>query len=396
MSNNILLVTSLYPCDDIRITNNTAVCHYFAKEWVKTGYNVRVIFNYNVYPRVFYPFMRLFRKQMSNIFGVSIQDVYVRKHLQYKKDGILVDLLPIKKLRPGASFSAEVIEQQVETIKEIIDKDGFRPDFVLGHFIHPSLDIVVRLKEHYRAIGTVALHGSENVFSEIDAQLFNKVDMVGYRSFPIRRSFENTYGDKSYYMCPSGVPKEFITQSRKFDNRISNFIYVGTFMKRKYASCLVPAIANAYKKDRYTITFVGDGDDKKQIISKAKERNCTDRIRFTGRISREEIFRHLDTSDVFIMISKIETFGLVYLEAMARGCIVVASKNEGMDGIIEHGRNGFLCTAGDEKELQLIIEQIKNMSPSQLECLSIESIKTAKQYTDSNVARDYIKAIDKN
>lgn len=393
---NILLLTSLYPCDDIRITNNTAVCHYFVKEWVKMGYNVRVIFNYNVYPRIFYPFMKMFRKQMSNIFGVSIQDVYVGKHIQYKKDGILVDLLPIKKSRPGVGFSEEVIVQQVESIKRIIDKDGFRPDFVLGHFIHPNLELVVKLKEHYGAIGTVALHGPENVFSEIDVQLFNEVDMIGFRSYPIKWAFEKTYGEKPYFMCPSGVPKEFITQSRKFEKGISNFIYVGTFMKRKYAGCLVPAIANVYKEDSYTITFVGDGDDRKQIISKAKESNCTDRIHFTGRIPREEIFRHLDKSDVFIMISKIETFGLVYLEAMARGCIVIASKNEGMDGIIEHGKNGFLCTAGDEKELQLIIEQVKGMSLEQLESLSVESIRTAQLYTDSKVAQDYIKAIDKN
>lgn len=396
MGKNILLLTSLYPCDDIRITNNTAVCHYFAKEWVKLGYNVRVIFNYNVYPRIFYPFMKMFRKQMSNIFGVSIQDVYVGKHLQYRKDGILVDLLPIKKSRPGAGFTNEVIEQQVESVKGIIDRDGFKPDLVLGHFTHPNLELVVKLKDHYGVKGTISLHGRENFFSETNAQMFNKVDMIGFRSYPIKRVFEKTYGEKFYFMCPSGVPMKYITQSRRFANGVSNFIYVGTFMKRKYASCLVPAIANAYKEDTYTITFVGDGDDKKQIVSKAKDCNCTDRIHFTGRIPREEIFRHLDKSDVFIMISKIETFGLVYLEAMARGCIVVASKNEGMDGIIEHGKNGFLCTAGDEKELQLIIEQIKWMSPSQLESISIESIKTAQQYTDSSVAKDYIKAIDKN
>lgn len=146
----------------------------------------------------------------------------------------------------------------------------------------------------------------------------------------------------------------------------------------------------------FKITFVGAGNDKRQIVRKAKESRCTDRIHFTGRIPREEIFSLLDRSDVFIMISKIETFGLVYLEAMARGCIVVASKNEGMDGIIKHGFNGFLCTAGDEKELQIVIEQIKGMSSHQLESMSIESIKTAQQYTDSNVARDYIKAIDNN
>lgn len=396
MSKNILLLTSLYPCDDIRITNNTAVCHYFAKEWVKMGYNVRVVFNYNVYPRIFYPFMKMFRKQMSNIFGVSIQDVYVGKHLQYEKDGILVDLIPVKKSRPGAGFSDEVIGQQVASIQEIIDKDGFKPDYVLGHFTHPNLELVAKLKECYGAVGSISLHGPENGFSEKDALLFNKVDFIGYRSYPTKWSFEKLYGVKPYFMCPSGVPEKYITHSRNFEKGVSQFIYVGTFMKRKYASCLVPAVANAYKEDIFNIIFVGDGEDKKQIVSKANECCCIDKVQFTGRIPREEIFSLLDKSDVFIMISKIETFGLVYLEAMARGCIVVASQNEGMDGIIQHGVNGFLCKAGDEVELQQIIEYIKQMTPEQLNEMSVQSIKTAEQYTDYNVARDYIKAIVKN
>lgn len=393
---NILLVTSLYPCDAIKILNNTAVCHYFAKEWLKMGYNVRVVFNYNVYPRIFYPFMKMFRKQMSNIIGVSIQDVYVGKHLQYEKDGILVDLIPIKKARPGAGFSDDVIGQQVEAIKEIIERDSFKPDFVLGHFVHPNLEIVAKLKKYYGAVGTVSLHGHEKCFSTTDALLFSEIDMIGFRSYPIRWTCEKTYGEKPCFMCPSGVPEKYITKSRLFDEGVSNFIYVGTFMKRKYASCLVPAISNVYKDEQFTITFVGDGDDKKQIIGKANECRCIDNVHFTGRIPRNEIFSLLDQSDVFIMISKIETFGLVYLEAMARGCIVVASKNEGMDGIIQHGVNGFLCKAGDEVELQHIIEYIKQMTPEQLNNMSVESIKTAKQYTDYNVARDYIKAIDKN
>ena len=45
--------------------------------------------------------------------------------------------------------------------------------------------------------------------------------------------------------------------------------------------------------------------------------------------------------NVWIMISKNETFGLVYLEAMARGCITIGSRNQGIDGVINHGVNGF-------------------------------------------------------
>lgn len=393
---NILLVTSLYPCDDIRITNNTSVCHYFAIEWMKMGYHVRVIFNYNVYPRFFYPLMRVFRKQMSNIFGVSIQDVFVGNHIRYEKDGIQVDLLPIKKARPGAGFSDEVIKQQELAIRRLLEKDDYKPDFVLGHFTHPNLELVVRLKEYYGIKGTIALHGAETGYSEDDAKQFDKVDMVGYRSYPTKWAFEKLYGEKAFFMCPSGVPGKFITQPRVFKEPVSKFIYVGTFMRRKYASCLVPAIAKTYGDEPYSMTFVGDGYDKSQIVKKAIENDCTDKVFFTGRISRDEIWKHLDTAEVFIMISKIETFGLVYLEAMARGCIVVASKNEGMDGIIEDGVNGFLCEAGNEVELQGIVERIRRLTLERLNALSVESIKTAKKYTDHNVAETYIKAIDNN
>lgn len=396
MKSNILLITSLYPCDGIKVTNNTNVCHYFAREWVKMGYNVRVIFNYNVYPRVFYPFMKMFRKQMSNIFGVSIQDEYVWKHIRYEKEGIQVDLLPIKKARPGAGFSNDVVTKQKEEIIRIFNKDGFKPDFVFGHFTHPNLELVVKLKEHYGIKGTIALHGAEKWYSETDAKLFDKVDMVGYRSYPTKWAFEKIYGKKPFFMCPSGVPEKYITQPRFFPHGVSKYIYVGTFMRRKYASCLVPAIAKAYTNEPFSITFIGDGDDKGQIIKKAKDNNCSDKVHFTGRISREEIWQHLDEAEVFIMISKIETFGLVYLEAMARGCVVVASKNEGMDGIIKDGVNGFLCEAGNEKELQNVIERIRNLTPPQLCAMSEESIKTAKKYTDYNVAEAYIKSIDTN
>lgn len=392
---NILLLTSLYPSDDVKIINNTAVCHYFAKEWIKMGYKVRVVFNYNVYPWFYYPIMHLFRKQMSNRFGVAIQDVYIKNHQRYEKEGIIIDRLPIFKKKPGGSFSEGIINKQAEIIKELLAEDSFEPDFVLGHFTHPNLELVVKLKEYYSALGTIALHGPEPRFSKDDAVLFTKVDYIGFRSYPTKWSFEKMYGEKTFFMCPSGVPEQCITKPRFFTRPVSNFIYVGTFMKRKYPSSLIPAIASVYEKQDYTITYIGDGNDKEQIINKAKVYNCLDNIIFTGRIPREDIFQHLDQSDVFIMISKIETFGLVYLEAMARGCIVVASRNEGLDGIIENGRNGFLCDAGNEKELEQIVRQIKGMTMEQLNMMSTESIKTAKKYTDFNVAKEYIESIDK-
>lgn len=390
----ILLLTSLYPSGDVKILNNTSVCHYFACEWAKMGYEVRVILNYNIYPLVFYPFLRLFRKQMANIFGVSIQDVYINKPFRYEQDGITVDRLPIFKAKPGGGFSEKVISKQFAKIISILEKDGYKPDLVLGHFIHPNLELVVKLIEYYSVPGTIALHGAEKVYSDKDASLFDKVNYVGFRSFPTKWNFEKLYGHKPFFMCPSGVPEHYIKSPRLFTKQVSKFVYIGTFMRRKYPSSLVPAIANVYGDEDYSITYIGDGEDKKQIINKAKDYKCIDKTIFTGRIPRDDIFQYLDKSDVFIMISKIETFGLVYLEAMSRGCIVVASKNEGMDGIIENGVNGFLCEAGNEKELERIVLKIKGLTMDQLCRMSEASVKTAQKYTDYKVAKEYIEAVN--
>lgn len=93
---------------------------------------------------------------------------------------------------------------------------------------------------------------------------------------------------------------------------------------------------------------------------------------------------------MFVMMSKNETFGLVYLEAMARGCITIASKREGFDGIIEDGVNGFLCEAGDPVDLASIITRIKGMSSNELWVISQKAMKTATTLTDENVAETYM------
>ena len=90
------------------------------------------------------------------------------------------------------------------------------------------------------------------------------------------------------------------------------------------------------------------------------------------------------------MISKAEAFGLVYLEAMAQGCITIASRNEGFDGIIQHGVNGFLCEAGNVDELSDLLTSIRNMDKDKLIEISNNAIETAKRLTDAKAAKLYI------
>ena len=59
MKKNILVMTKHYPAKDHDF-NETKVVYYFAQEWMKKGYNVKVIHNYILFPRIAYIFFRFF------------------------------------------------------------------------------------------------------------------------------------------------------------------------------------------------------------------------------------------------------------------------------------------------------------------------------------------------
>ena len=140
------------------------------------------------------------------------------------------------------------------------------------------------------------------------------------------------------------------------------------------------------------MTFIGSGFLIKNIKKTVKKYNLTS-VLFHNKLSRDEVISKLDIADCLIMISEDEAFGLVYLEAMARGCIVIASLNEGMDGIIVDGQNGFLCKSGDKKDLTKKLKYISQLTNEELIKVKKNAIATSKNYSDEKVASDYLSKI---
>src|SRR5690606_2079126 len=136
-----------------------------------------------------------------------------------------------------------------------------------------------------------------------------------------------------------------------------------------------------------------EGAQKEKIVDLIGNLSLKKNIKLLGFKDRDDVIELMSRTKIFIMISNNETFGLVYLEAMARGCIVIASKDSGIDGIIKHRNNGFLCEQGNEKELVEIINAINNMSFKELENISANAKETAAEFTDSKVAESYLKHI---
>ena len=225
-----------------------------------------------------------------------------------------------------------------------------------------------------------------------------QLDVIGFRSRIGQANFEKKYGKpKRSFIASSGVSQIFLDEGaatkKVICQPVHNFVFVGSLIARKYPVAILTALSQVYPDGDFKITYIGDGAEKDVIEAEHRNLGFTGDLVFTGRIQREEIVQHLKDSDVFVMVSKGEIFGLVYLEAMALGLIPVGSKNEGIDGIIRDGENGFLCESGNVTDLKNTLERIKNLSSEELQIISNHAKETALEYSDTGVANKYIKAL---
>ncbi len=194
------------------------------------------------------------------------------------------------------------------------------------------------------------------------------------------------------FFFTDGIPENYITDrnTHAFTNENLKFVYVGEMIERKYPVAVLDALKKAFPERDYQMTYVGAG----QLVGTIKDRIATEglqqQVATLGKIPRDSIKEQYDQADCMVMISRGEAYGLVYLEAMARGCITIASKREGFDGVIVDGENGFLCKAGDSDELAQIMKRISEMSVEEKQQISEKAIETAKSLTDFKAAKLYI------
>ena len=398
----VLVLTAIYPTPDIRIGNNTNVVHYFAREWVKMGYDVCVVHNYPVYLRILHWIAGFAEKTIASRFNTAVTATYQKDDVEYDMEGVHVVRMPLFKPFPRTAVPKKHLDRQIVKIAKYCQRNGFEPDIITSHNFYPHLEMVNRLKECYfpRSKTCVVVHKqvlkmlgntSGNLADEI-----KKVDVWGYRSLPLKRETEGYTGiiPVKQFMCYSGIPMHFLGRKDvcEIQQPINRFVYVGSFIRRKYPEKVLLGILQSKLVD-FSLDYVGDGSNRRlieRLISKNHLQEC---VKLHGFVERELVPSFISKAQCFIMISEEETFGLVYLEAMSMGCITIASRNEGMEGIIEDGVNGFLCKAGDEKELASIINKINDMSQKELSLVSCNAIATAQKLTDSAVAQSYIENI---
>lgn len=403
MCKQILFLTTMYPNN---LRRGTKVCHYFTYQWKKMGYNVLVVNYRSMFPPIYTTVAGWFPKLAEKIVKNDVEMDRNMDCVYHEEDGIPVYSTPIFKYIPHGKYPKISINKKLKELRIIMKERDFEPDMIIGHFYNPQLELIGRLKQYYPYAKTcVVFHElnmsiiRNNYKNNMDS-LMAGIDIVGYRSHPIKQMFENEFGRHKSFMCFSGVSQSYLTtpqtRARSFNNGpLNRFIYVGQFIERKYPGKVIEALNHVYGDNDYHLDYIGKFEFVYPAVEKyVEDNNLAEKVSFKGQVPRDEIISYYDNADCFIMISKWEVFGLVYLEAMSRGCITIAARNEGMQGIIEDGVNGFLCEAGNSAELANIIERINKMTADEKKRISDAGRITAKELSDYNVAKTYIEAVE--
>jgi len=126
-------------------------------------------------------------------------------------------------------------------------------------------------------------------------------------------------------------------------------MHISNFRPVKRVEDVVEIFARVLRQVSSRLVLVGDGPDLPRARLKVEELGIRDRVVFLGEYT--PVQELLSCSDLFLLPSRSESFGLAALEAMACGSPVVASRVGGLPEVIIDGETGHLCEVGDIDEM---------------------------------------------
>lgn len=143
------------------------------------------------------------------------------------------------------------------------------------------------------------------------------------------------------------------------------FLTVGYLTNRKAVNLIIQALALVIKKNKnISLNIVGGGSNLESLRSLVKKLNLQKYVVFIGQVPHSQIKTYYRRADVFVSMSRAESWGQVYLEAMASGLPVIASRNTGSAEIIKNKKSGILVEK--ENYQQLAKEMLKLSKNPQL------------------------------
>ncbi len=231
------------------------------------------------------------------------------------------------------------------------------------------------------------VHGSANIFTlekgfnfMVTKYVFNKSDLLVTNSVFMQSVIKKEYGLPSTIVTPGYNTDLFNTihQTRTID-----ICFAGSAVHIKGADLILKAVninRIFYQKHGLKIHIYTDGALKADYLNYIESNNLTDFISIYERLSDQDLSKTFKKTKVVLFPSREESLGLIGIEAIASGCVLIAANTGGITEYVDHGKNGFLFERENAEDLQKMIEYVfKNYNAIRTEFADIQ--KSVQAYS---------------
>ena len=208
-----------------------------------------------------------------------------------------------------------------------------------------------------------------------------------YKLFGINKDIEVVPN----FICPTHFDElqgqdrtEFAAEGEHLLCHISNFRPV------KRVVDVINTFALLSKRLPAKLLMVGDGPDRPEAERLAREHGIESQVFFLGKLKNP--LEALSISDLFLLPSESESFGLAALEAMACGIPVVATEAGGLPEVIRHGVSGMLAPIGDVEKMAEHAEFL--LASQHHEKFKQQALKRAAAFDLARVLPEYLRIYD--
>lgn len=321
-----------------------------------------------------FPYSKLYNQLISKI---EEKDIHNEVYVQSEKAEINASY-PVHYL--GRSFGILdrllYFRKQKIILDDILHRKLYEGvDVIHAHNLFSAGFCAYQLKKKYNIPYIVAIRNSDvydffrymihlrhlgvRIMKESSAVIFIS---PAYKEYVIKKyvpvSSQGEIGLKSWAI-PNGLDKYFFENSKRrgelkeLEGQI-RLLYVGDVDRNKNITTTLKAcdiLINRGVNIKYTVV----GKIKVDNLKKELERKYVEYIPYSPK---EVVKGIMAESDIFVMPSIHETFGLVYIEAMSQGLPIIYTKGQGVDGYFQQGEVGFSVDCKDAKAIADSIEKI--------------------------------------
>lgn len=285
-------------------------------------------------------------------------------------------------------------------------------DFINTHFAVPTGPLGVRIGKKFGIPDILSLHGGDIydptkkfsphkwlIFRLCIKYVLNHSDYVVAQSSNTKENACKFYPNKKEIMIIPLPYEEVLFQPAArgelgLEESDIYLVSVGRLVRRKGFDYLIKALSEI-ERQNVKLIILGEGPERENLQSLIKEKGLEGRVLMPGFVDEERKFQYLSCSDLYVLSSVHEGFGIVIQEAMQAGLPIVSTNYGGQVDIIEDSVNGLLV---ENRSAAALADGIRRLLADRdlMRKMRKNNMEKVREFYAGSIADRYIACVEEN